>query len=307
MKKTKYIITAMLAMMSWATQAQQDPQYTHYMYNTININPAYAGSRGNLSLFGLHRSQWVGLEGAPTTNALSLHTPLGNSKLGLGVSFVNDRLGIMEENNISADVSYTIHLNDKSSKLSFGVKATANLLSTEYSKLNKYDPNDPLILHNVESEFSPNLGFGVYWHNDKSYVGVSAPNILENTRFEDGIYSGMNQRMHLYLIAGHVFDLNPMLKFKPAVLFKAVEGAPIQADLTANFLINQKLTLGAAYRWDAAVSALVGFQVTDGLMVGYSYDAETTKLAKYNNGSHEIFLRFELFNKYRRVNSPRFF
>ncbi len=136
---------------------------------------------------------------------------------------------------------------------------------------------------------------------------MSVPNLLENTRFEDGIYSGMNQRMHFFLMGGHVFEINPMLKFKPAVLFKGVEGAPLQADVTANFLINEKFTLGAAYRWDAAWSALAGFQITDGLMIGYSYDGETTKLAKYNNGSHEIFLRFELFNKYRRVNSPRFF
>lgn len=307
MKKTIKIITALLTITSFSASAQQDPQYTHYMYNTVNINPAYAGSRGALSIFGLHRSQWVGLEGAPTTNAFSINTPIADSKVGLGLSFVNDRLGIMVENNISVDVSYSLDLNDRGSKLSFGLKATANLLNTEYSRLNKYNPNDPLIMHDIESEFSPNIGAGVYWHNEKSYVGLSVPNFLENTRFEDGIYSGMNQRMHFFLMGGHVFEINPMLKFKPAVLFKGVEGAPLQADVTANFLINEKFTLGAAYRWDAAWSALAGFQITDGLMIGYSYDGETTKLAKYNNGSHEIFLRFELFNKYRRVNSPRFF
>ena len=289
--------------------AQQDPQYTNYMYNTINVNPAYAGSRGALSVFGLYRTQWVGLEGAPRTSAFSLHTPIRNSKLGLGVGFVNDRLGVMDDNTISVDVSYTIDLNAKGdSKLSFGIKGSANLLDVEYSRLKQANPGDPFLAVDVENEFSPNIGAGIYWHNEKSYVGLSVPTFLENERVENGsVYSAMNKRMHFFLMGGHIFEINPTLKFKPAALVKAVEGAPLQVDATANFLIHDKLTLGVAYRWDAAWSALIGFQLTDGLFVGYSYDAETTKLAKYNHGSHEIFLRFELFNKYRRVNSPRFY
>src|SRR5690606_30768801 len=251
MKRIK-ILMALIALTSFSSQAQQYPQYTHYMYNTTVINPAYAGSRGSMSIFGLHRSQWVGLDGAPTTNALSVHTPFQNSKLGMGVSFVNDRLGVMEENTVSVDVSYTIDLNDRGSKLSFGLKGSANFLDVEYSLLDTYNPNDPFFAENISGEFSPNVGAGVYWHTDKSYVGLSVPNFLENRRFEDeSIYSGMNQRMHFYLMGGHVFELNPTLKFKPAFLLKAVEGAPLQADVTANFLIQEKLTLGAAYRWDA--------------------------------------------------------
>ena len=307
-KHIQHILIGILMLGSTQVQAQQDPQYTNYMYNTVNINPAYAGSRGSMSIFGLHRTQWVGLEGAPTTNSFSVNTPLKNSKLGLGVGYVNDRLGVIDENTISLDVSYTIDLNKKNSKLSFGVKGSMNLLNLSYSRLNKFNPNDPLILTDISNEASPNIGAGVYWHNEKSYLGLSVPNFLENDRFDNGtVYSSMNQRMHYYLMGGHVFEINPMLKFKPAFLLKAVAGAPLQADVTANFLIHDKLTLGAAYRWDAAWSALAGFQVTDGLMLGYSYDAETTKLGRYNNGSHELFVRFELFNKYRRVNSPRFY
>lgn len=288
--------------------AQQDPQYTHYMYNTTNINPAYAGSRNALSIFGLHRTQWVGLDGAPRTNAFSINTPIQNSRLGLGVGFVSDRLGVMEENTINVDVSYTIDLNHRGSKLSFGVKGSANMLNVEYSRLKQFNPGDPLVSVDVENEFSPNIGAGVYWHNGTSYVGLSVPNFLKNERFENGtVYSSMNQRQHFYLMGGHVFELNPTLKFKPAALIKAVKGAPLQADVTVNFLIHDRLTLGAAYRWDAAVSGLIGFQLTDGLFIGYSYDAETTKLARYNNGSHEVFVRFELFNRYSRVNSPRFY
>ncbi|WKW45958.1 type IX secretion system membrane protein PorP/SprF [Myroides sp. JBRI-B21084] len=287
--------------------SQQDPQYTNYMYNTININPAYAGSRGALSIFGLHRSQWVGLEGAPRTNSFSINTPISESKVGLGISFVNDALGVTDENTLSVDFSYTVDLNNRDSKLSFGLKGSANLLNVSYSKLNKYNPNDPQVQNDISNQFTPNIGAGVYWHTNKSYVGLSVPYFLESTRYDDNIQSTMNQRMHFFLMGGHVFELNPMLKFKPAFLLKAVEGAPLQADITGNFLINEKLTLGAAYRWDAAWSALVGFQVSKGLFVGYSYDSDIRALRNYNNGSHEIFMRFELFNKYRRVNSPRFF
>lgn len=307
MRKTG-IITALLALASFTSaRAQQDPQYTNYMYNTININPAYAGSRGALSIFGLHRSQWVGLEGAPATNSFSVNTPIADSKVGLGVSFVNDALGVMDENTISIDFSYTLDLNNRGSKLSFGMKGSANLLNVAYSDLNKYNPNDPQLLNDVRNEFTPNIGAGIYWHNEKSYVGFSVPSFLESTRYDNNIQSTMQQKMHYYLMAGHVFEINPMLKFKPAFLIKAVNGAPVQADVTANFLIHDKFTIGGAYRWDAAWSGLVGFQVTDGLFIGYSYDSDTKALRNYNNGSHEIFLRFELFNKYRRVNSPRFF
>lgn len=302
------IITALLALASFTSaHAQQDPQYTNYMYNTVNINPAYAGSRGALSIFGLHRSQWVGLEGAPTTNSFSVNTPIADSKVGLGVSFVNDALGVMDENTISVDFSYTLDLNNRGSKLSFGMKGSANLLNVTYSDLNKYNPNDPQLLNDIQNEFTPNIGAGIYWHNEKSYVGFSVPGFLESTRYDNNIQSTMKQKMHYYLMAGHVFEINPMLKFKPAFLLKAVNGAPLQADVTANFLIHDKFTIGGAYRWDAAWSGLVGFQVTDGLFIGYSYDSDTKALRNYNNGSHEIFLRFELFNKYRRVNSPRFF
>jgi len=307
MKKTG-IITALLALVSFtSTHAQQDPQYTNYMYNTININPAYAGSRGALSIFGLHRSQWVGLEGAPTTNSFSINTPIADSKVGLGVSFVNDALGVMDENTLSVDFSYTLDLNNHGSKLSFGLKGSANLLNVAYSDLNKYNPNDPQILNDVQNEFTPNIGAGIYWHTEKSYVGFSVPSFLESTRYDNNIQSTMQQKMHYYLMGGHVFEINPTLKFKPAFLLKGVEGAPLQADVTANFLIHDKFTIGGAYRWDAAWSALVGFQVTDGMFIGYSYDSDIKALRNYNNGSHEIFVRFELFNKYRRVNSPRFF
>ena len=285
--------------------AQQDAQYTQYMYNTINVNPAYAGSRGVMSIFGLHRTQWVGLDGAPVTNAVSINTPLNNSNLGLGVSLVNDRIGPTSENQFSADLSYTIQTND-TYKLSFGIKATGNLFNLDASKLNPADPSDDY-LQNIGSEFSPNFGAGVYLHSDKLYLGLSVPNFLQDTKYSDNDLAVYKERLNYYAIGGYVFDISSGVKFKPAFMTKIVTGSPLQLDVSGNFLIQDKLTLGVAYRWDAAVSALAGFQITDGLFIGYGYDLETTKLRRYNSGTHEIFLRFELFNKYSKMVSPRFF
>ena len=275
------------------------------MYNTININPAYAGSRGVMSVFGLHRTQWVGLDGAPTTNTFSLNTPISNSNLGVGFSLVNDRIGPTSDNTISADISYTIPMNEVY-KLSFGIKASGNIFNLDTDKLDPAQANDPN-LQNFNNEFSPNFGAGVYFHSDKLYLGLSVPNFLQDSKYNDNEVAVFQERMNFYFIGGYVFDVSPSIKFKPAFLTKMVTGSPLQVDASANFLFFDKFMLGGAYRWDAAVSALAGFQVTDGLFIGYSYDMETTNLRRYNSGSHEVFLRFELFNKVSKMVSPRFF
>ena len=302
--RTKILYFALM-LIGLVSYAQQDAQYTQYMYNTINVNPAYAGSRGVLSIFGLYRTQWVGLDGAPETGAVSVNSPIANSNLGVGLSFVNDRIGPTNENTISADISYTIRTSE-TYKLSFGVKGTANLFNLDVSKLNPQDSDDPM-LKDLNNDFSPNVGAGVYLHSDKLYLGASVPNFFETKRYDDNDVAVYKERMNMYFIGGYVFDLSPSLKFKPAFLTKIVEGAPLQLDVSGNFLINEKFVLGAAWRWDAAVSAMAGFQITDGLYIGYGYDLETTKLANYNSGSHEIFLRFELFKKQEKIVSPRFF
>jgi type IX secretion system PorP/SprF family membrane protein len=302
--RTKFLFIALM-FTGFAALAQQDAQYTQYMYNTINVNPAYAGSRGVMSIFGLHRTQWVGLDGAPVTNAASINTPINNSNIGVGLSFVNDKIGPTNENAISADVSYTVKTSE-TFKLSFGIKGTANLFNLDVNKLNPQDAGDPQF-QNLDNTFTPNIGAGVYFHSDKMYVGLSVPNFFETKRYSDNDVAINAERMNFYLIAGYVFDLSYNLKFKPALLTKAVEGAPLQVDVSANFLYNDKFMLGAAWRWDAAVSAMAGFQVTDGLFIGYGYDHETTRLRRFNSGSHEIFLRFELFKKHSKIVSPRFF
>ena len=302
--RTKILIFALM-LTCYSGFAQQDSQYTQYMYNTININPAYAGSRGVMSVFGLHRTQWVGLDGAPTTNTFSLNTPISNSNLGVGFSLVNDRIGPTSDNTISADISYTIPMNEVY-KLSFGVKASGNIFNLDTDKLDPAQANDPN-LQNFNNEFSPNFGAGVYLHSDKLYLGLSVPNFLQDSKYNDNEVAVFQERMNFYFIGGYVFDVSPSIKFKPAVLTKMVTGSPLQVDASANFLFFDKFMLGGAYRWDAAVSVLAGFQVTDGLFIGYSYDMETTQLRRYNSGSHEVFLRFELFNKVSKMVSPRFF
>lgn len=301
----KKILTLIFVLSVGIGFAQQDAQYTQYMYNTITINPAYAGSRGVVSIFGLHRTQWIGLDGAPKTNAFSINASINNTNLGVGVSFINDKIGPTVENQISADVSYTIPMSD-TYKLSFGIKGTANLFNLDISKLSPENQSDPT-LQDLNNYFSPNLGAGVYLHSDKLYFGFSIPNFFETTRYTNNTQSVSKERMNYYFIGGYVFDLSPSLKFKPAFLAKAVEGAPLQLDLSGNFLINEKFVLGGAWRWDAAWSAMAGFQVNEQLFIGYGYDRETTKLARFNSGSHEIFIRYELFKKVERIVSPRFF
>ncbi len=302
--RTRILIFALM-LTCYSGFAQQDAQYSQYMYNTININPAYAGSRGVMSIFGLHRTQWVGLDGAPTTNAFSINTPINKSRLGVGLSLVNDKIGPTSDNTISADISYTIPMNEVY-KLSFGIKASGNIFNLDTDKLDPAVPTDPK-LQNFNNDFSPNFGAGIYLHSDKLYLGFSVPNFLQDSKYNDNDIAVFQERMNFYFIGGYVFDIGSSVKFKPAVLTKMVTGAPLQVDASANFLFFDKLMLGGAYRWDAAVSAIAGFQVTDGLFIGYSYDMETTQLRRYNSGSHEVFLRFELFNKVSKMVSPRFF
>jgi len=300
------IVIVMLLLAGFFASAQQDAQYTQYMYNTISVNPAYAGSRDVLSVVGLYRSQWVGLDGAPETQTLSIHSPVGN-KVGLGLSIVNDEIGPSNETYIDVDFSYTLNVG-ATAKLALGIKAGANLLSIDYNKLTGDD--DVIFQDNIDNRFMPNVGIGAYWYDDKYYLGLSSPDLLETEHYDDDEVAESylaKERLHAYLMGGYVFDLDYNLKFKPAFLVKAVDGAPLQVDISANFLFNEKFTIGAAYRWSAAVSGIAGFQISDQLMIGYAYDQETTELRRYNSGSHEIVLRFELFKNVGNTISPRFF
>ncbi|WP_029489711.1 PorP/SprF family type IX secretion system membrane protein [Aquimarina agarivorans] len=293
--------------------AQQDAQYTQYMYNTVAINPAYAGTRGALNVVGLHRSQWVGLEGAPRTQTLAIHSPIGIGRVGLGGSLVNDAVGPASETYFNIDFSYTIPTS-AFGKLSLGLKAGGRLFNVDFNKLSQFDANDDIFRNNIDGQFSPVVGIGGYYHTKKLYIGLSAPNLLQTKHFDTTNSSSIaessfiaKERLNYYLIAGYIFDLSDNVKFKPAALTKLVFGAPLQVDLSANFLFHDKFTAGLSYRWSAAVSALLAFQVSDSMLIGFSYDRDTTELQEKNDGSFELMLRFELIKKYSRLVTPRFF
>ena len=295
--------------------AQQDAQYTQYMFNTMSVNPAYAGSRGQFSAAALYRSQWVGLDGAPETFTLNLHSPIRNSKLGYGISVVQDNIGdgVVSETYFDAVVSYTIDVSLEG-KLSFGLKAGGNLLNLDFNGLRNFDV-EPVNIDNIENKFYPNLGLGIYFHTNKFYAGLSAPNLLQTEHFDNSraeantVQFLSKERINFYVITGYVFDIGGNTKFKPALLTKVVGGAPLQVDASASFLFNDRFSIGAAYRWDAAVSGILGFQLSDQLMLGLAYDRETTALGgtQFNDGSFEVFLRFELVKSFQRLVSPRFF
>lgn len=308
------IVLALLSLGFYSNEsyAQQDAQYTQYMYNTLSINPAYAGSRDVLSFVGLYRTQWVGLDGAPDTFTASLHSPV-SEKVGLGLNITHDEIFITSETYIDLDFSYTLDMSNKG-KLALGLKAGGHFLNIDTDRLNTgaFNPGDADTEINVDNKFSPQFGLGVFYYTDTFYLGLSAPNILKTEHFDENgannnSFATAEERVNLYLMAGKTFDVNTDLKFKPSVLFKMVEGAPLQADLSGNLLIKEKLTLGLAYRWSAALSAMAGFQISDQLLLGLAYDRETTELRQFNDGSYEIFLRYELVKRNNRMISPRFF
>lgn len=305
----KKIITFIILLVASFCYSQQDTQFTNYMYNTLSFNPAYAGSRGTTSIYLSQRSQWVGLDGAPTTNSLTYHSPLGSSNLGIGINFLNDAIGPVQENLISLDMSYTIQTS-YDYKLAFGLRASAHMLNVDFTQLNIFNPGDVLAQNNINNRISPNFGFGMFWYSEKSYLGFSIPNLLQTKHINRDLNSSVSavskERLHYHFIAGHLFDLSQDIVFKPAVLTKFVSGAPLQVDVSANFLMYDKFTLGAAYRLDAAVSFLTGFQINRNWMLGYAYDFDTNNLSTYNSGSHEVFLRYEVFRT-DKVRSPRFF
>lgn len=292
---------------------QQDAQYTQYMYNTFSVNPAYAGSREVLSISALHRSQWVGRDGAPNTQTLSVHGP-SSDKVGLGLSIVHDEIGNNTNQNtyIDAAFSYTLKTSDNN-KLSFGLKAGGHLLNLDFNNLRNFSAGGTAITDSdLYKKFTPNFGAGLYYHNDQFYAGLSIPNFLQTEHFDsaDGNDNLVSvDRMTWYLISGYVFEMSSALKFKPAFLLKATSGAPLQADISANFLLNDKFSMGAAYRWDAALSALFGFQMTPEFMLGLAYDSDISELGgtKFNNGSFEVFLRYEFIKKDKIDLTPRFF
>lgn len=317
MKTIKYIYITLVVLLAFSNelQAQQDAQYTQYMFNTLSVNPAYAGSREALSILALYRSQWVGLNGAPTTQTVNFHSPV-SARVGLGLSIVNDEIGngTSQDTYFDGVFSYSIPASDEGT-LSFGLKAGGHFLNVDFNQLENFQARGTALAPtNIDKKFSPNFGMGIYYYTQSFYAGFSIPNFLETEHFDRSGDAGGNsflaqERMNFYFMTGYVMEMGTEWKFKPAVLLKAVRGAPLQADFSANFLLRDKLSFGVAYRWSAAISALVGMQLSRKLMLGLAYDRETTRLGNtaFNDGSFELFLRYELQNNFEDMKNPRFF
>lgn len=280
---------------------QQESVYTQYMYNTQHFNPAVVGLKNVWSIYALHRNQWIGLEGAPVTNNLAIQSPMSKNNLAYGLSFYTDKIGPSDESNISLDFSYTIKTSINYN-LAFGLKTSVNLLNVDFNKLSIYEMQDNLIRYNIDNKFSPNIGLGVYYYSKNNFFGISIPSLLETKFFDKGqsTYSSnsvASKKKNWYAMAGKNISINNKFEMKPVFLLKIVDGVSPQLDFSTNFIYNEKFIIGVNYRLNAALSMSTGFQISDSWFIGYTYDSDITNLAKYNSGSHELFLKYDLFKK----------
>jgi len=313
------LILCSLLFLSTVVHGQLEPQYTQYMYNIGSFNPAYAGTVENPEVSALYRAQWIDIPGAPRTIRLGVNLPWANDINGLGFNVVSDQLGPTTQTFLNVAFSHQINVSEYT-KLSFGVNAGGALLDVDFTKGNFEDPNEPLLSNQVFNEFFPTVGAGMFLYDDEWYLGASVPNFLTGVVSEEAA-SLINDKIQFNLIGGYVFELSDELKFKPAFLANVVQGLPLRFDLSANFLISDVFTAGAAYRVSNAVSGLVGFQISSALFVGYSYDYNTNSLGQYNQGSHEMILKFYIGaeggtrsdrpdkrkGKPKQIDTPRFF
>ncbi|VAW11079.1 hypothetical protein MNBD_BACTEROID03-1205 [hydrothermal vent metagenome] len=301
MSTFKYFVLTIALACTFYSNAQQLPQFTQYVYNTISINPAYAGSRETLNVTALHRNQWVGIDGNPTTSTLAIHTPIKFSNVGVGLSYINDKLGFEKTNYIYADLSYTVPLNRKVN-MAFGLKGGF----TNY-KLQTPDENDPFFSGGF-TEWNPNIGAGLYVSSNRWYLGVSTPRIL-TTDLNKGEFAAI-ERNSYYAIGGVVIDLSEKTKFKPTAIVKYTNGAPATYDVTANFLFFDKFWLGASYRFNDAdnFGVVMDYKISDSFRLGYAYDIPTATIKPYSGGTHEIIMIYELPRKWLGgIKSPRYF
>ena len=290
-------------------RAQQDPMYTMYMWNMMTVNPGYAGSADLMNATALARRQWVGFDGAPVTNSLMLHTPLRNRAIGLGLSLVDDRIGPSRSTGVFGDFAYRIRIT-RNSRLAFGLKAGFSNHRLSMSAVPGVDANDPVFQRDINGGLRPNFGFGAYYWGRKGYIGLATPKLLRDevvSATENGDVRLFRGAGHYFLIGGYVLKLSRDVKFRPSVLLKGVNGAPLSMDLSANFLFREKLWAGAAYRTSDDMSIILSYQATQQLRAGYAYDYPLSALRGRTGGSHEIMVSYDLTSTKRLLRSPRYF
>ena len=288
--------------------SQQDPMYTQYMNNILSVNPAYAGSKDMLSLQLMSRNQWVSFDGAPVTQTFSIHTPITKYHMGLGFSVLKDEIGPIAQTGAYIDYSYSIDF-DQGKFLSFGLKGGVNFYDASLQNLSTVDPNDPIFVNDINRKFLPNFGVGLFYYSPRFFAGLSVPKLLQNVINERDFSSEFlsKEQIHYFFMTGYVLDLNRILKFKPYILVKYVQNAPVSVDLTAQLLFYDRLWVGAMYRVGDAVGLMMQVHVTNQLRVGYAYDVSANDLSTFNNGSHEILIGWDFNFGRGKVKSPRYF
>lgn len=287
--------------------AQQDPMFSQYMFNTLSINPAFAGSAGITTLNGIYRHQWTQIDGAPVTQSITGHGKLLSQNIGVGGTILNDKIGPIRQTGVYADASYIMDLGN--SKFAFGIKGGVNFFQADLLDLNPSEEGDPVFGANISNKALPNFGGGIMWYSPKHILGFSVPKILSNELISGELPSFENnkERQHFFFIAGYVADVTHYMKFKPTLLVKAVEGAPLGIDISANFLFYERLWIGAMYRKTDAVGLLLQYEVNRKVKVGYAYDYVISEIGKYSNGSHEVMISFDFLKKVSGDISPRYF
>lgn len=305
----KSIIAALMLTLSGSMgYGQFDPMYTQYMFNELQINPAYAGSRECLSATALYREQWVGLDGAPSTLTASVHAPMMQQKLGVGINIINESIGVSRRTGINLNGAYRIKMDENT--LAFGLQLGMVSLSENLSQLNLQ--SDQQFMINSGKKSAPNFGFGAFYTAPKWYVGLSVPRMLQNRlNVSNGTGEVQNRLnaddLHYFIAAGAVIDIASNIKLRPNLMTKIVSGAPLQVDLSANALFNDFIWAGLAYRSGDAVSLLLGANITKQLRLGYSYDYSISALQDFNTGSHEIMLGYDFNYSKDKIVSPRYF
>jgi type IX secretion system PorP/SprF family membrane protein len=290
--------------------SQQDPQFNQYFFNPIGVNPAYAGTRGTLSAVVIHRSQWVGFEGAPTSQSFAIHSPTKDKKMGLGLQLMNDKIG--PKSTVAISGVYTYKVRVFRGKLGFGLRASLFNYAFNWDEIEYYENgNQTGTGRGTQTLTTPSFDFGMYYDDKLNYVGVEFTHLnegklgveLENVNRE----STVRQRAQAIITAGRAFVLNPIVTLKPSILIKTANNQPAFIDINGSVLLKEKLWLGASYRRGYGVAAIFEYNFTKALRIGYSYDISLTELSQTNSGSHELFIGYD-FNVFKsRLLSPRYF